>query len=333
MVLVTLFLLSTLAGTQLIGNVSAAIPYTEYTGTLDGADWVLRIPDPWNGMLVVFCRGYSTDAGDPASMLGFWTSSILDSGFAVAASNFGSAGWNVKQGMSSSYELTMYVINNYDVAGKVFLYGVSMGGQIALMLGEKYPDVYSGVFDLYGVKDLKVSYTRYSTWATLTDEELEAELTAIGAPIPPFLYSSLEDLRSFYATAADNIEIETGGTPTTNPMAYEDISPTYHADIQIPVITLQGKADAIVLYAQSLLYQNAVAKAYCSDLYRLYGVTGGQHVSGDVQAEAPAHFNELVEWSNELTGAHDWPMYRQNLQHTGISTSNAPNTNQTLWMF
>jgi hypothetical protein len=51
------FFLAVLSGTQLIKEASA-IPYTQYTDTLHRSDWVLRIPDPWNGMLVILCWGY-----------------------------------------------------------------------------------------------------------------------------------------------------------------------------------------------------------------------------------------------------------------------------------
>lgn len=32
-------------------------------------------------------------------------------------------------------------------------------------------------------------------------------------------------------------------------------------------------------------------------------------------------------------GPYDWPMFRNDLQHTGYSTSPAPSTNQTLWNY
>jgi outer membrane protein assembly factor BamB/fermentation-respiration switch protein FrsA (DUF1100 family) len=330
--LVLVFLLSVLVGTQFIGEVSAAIVYTEYTGTLSGGDWALRIPDPWNGMLVVGCRGYAGPTTIPSpSVSSTEYRSILDAGFAVAASNFGVAGVCVLEGVDSTYELTMHLIDNYGVAGKVFLVGWSMGGAVALLLGEKYPDVYSGVLDMYGSKDMKDNYRVSKLWANLTDGELAAELTALGIPVPPPGFS-LASLRSFHAMGLADLILATGGTPTSQPKAYEDSSPTYHADIMIPVITVHGTADPIVPHYQSDMYKAAVAKAYRSYLYRLYNVTGAGHGTGDIAAETIPRFNELVEWSNELTGAHDWPMFQNDPQHSGYSTSNAPNTNQTLWI-
>jgi len=327
--LVSVFLLSALAGVQFVGKVSAE-GYTETTGTLDGADFALRIPDPWNGMLVIICRGYSSTPVNPVMWLSFAT--MLNQGFAIAASNYGAVGSCVSKGVDSTYNLTRYIIDNYNVTGKVFLYGLSMGGAIALLLGEKYPDVYSGVLDLFGPKDYKEHYAHKDRWANLSDVELTAELTVLGAGIPPYMFSSLESFQDSLATGNIDIELETGGTPATHPTAYENISPAYHANIMIPVITVHGTSDAMVLFNQSIIYQAAVANAGCLNLYRLYNVTGGEHMHPSVMSEVSARFDELVAWSDALTeGPYDWPMFGHDLQRSRYSASPAPNTNQTLW--
>lgn len=328
--LVSVFLLSALGGAQFVSKVSAA--YTEYTGTLDGAGFALRFPDNWNGMLIVICRGYSATVPTALSSLGSpGVSSMLNQGFAVAASNYGAAGMCVQKGMNTTYQLTKYVISTYNVTGKVFLYGLSMGGCIVLLLGEKYPSLYSGVLDVFGVKDLKDTYTTFAEWANLSDADLTAELIALTAPVPPLMFT-LQTLRAFYSGVALDIGLETGGTPATQPKAYEDDSPTYHANITIPVITVHGTSDALVPFYQTVMYQTAVASAGRSNLYRVYDVIDGQHMSPSVYAQLPARFAELVAWSDTLTGS-DWPMFRLDLQHTGYSTSPAPNTNQTLWNY
>jgi hypothetical protein len=63
---------------------------------------------------------------------------------------------------------------------------------------------------------------------------------------------------------------------------------------------VHGTFDTIVPFYESIMYQNAVAKAGRSNLYRLYNVSGGYHASSTVMAEAPARFSELVRWSAEL---------------------------------
>ncbi len=148
--LVSAFLLSALAG---IGRVSA-IDYTQYAGTLNGADWALRIPNPWNGMLVLLCRGYNPGLPNASTSIASG-SAMLNSGFAVAASNYGAGGFSLLKGVNSTYQLTKYIVDTYHVTGKIFLVGLSMGGSVVLLLGQKYPEVYSGVLDMFGGKDWK----------------------------------------------------------------------------------------------------------------------------------------------------------------------------------
>jgi pimeloyl-ACP methyl ester carboxylesterase len=300
--LIATFTISLFAKPQFVTKVTAQ-DYTETEGTLDGADFVLRIPDQWNGMLVVLCRGYShTPVADVRTVAPFSEMApiLLSKGCAVAASNYGVGGFCVSEGVNSTYQLTEYIIDNYDVTGKVFLIGGSMGGAVALLLGEKYPELYSGVIDIFGSKEMKSQYETKVRWASLNDSELTAELTALTAPAPPYMFPTLATLRAFCTLSATDIKSSLGGTPQEKPEAYESVSPVYHANISIPVITVHGTSDALVPYSQSLIYQEAVANAGRSYLYRLYNVTGGQHGSSDVMAEVSARFDELAAWSDVI---------------------------------
>jgi pimeloyl-ACP methyl ester carboxylesterase len=299
--LASIFLLSALAGLHFTAKVSAA-GYTEIIGTLDGAQFVVRFPDSWNGMLVVYCHGYSATTPTSAitSFYNNYISTLLDQGFAVAASTYGTGGFCIQQGMNSTYQLTEYLISTYNVTGKVFLVGGSMGGAIALLLGEKYPNVYSGVLDMFGMKNMTDQYITKARWANLSDADLTAELTALTVPIPIYMFGTVPAFRSYVAGNIPIFENETGGTPTTTPEAYEDRSPVYHANITIPVITIQGTSDAVVPFYETLMYQSAVANAGHSNLYRLYNVTGGEHASPSIYAEFSTRFDELVAWSNDI---------------------------------
>ena len=53
-------------------------------------------------------------------------------------SSFGAGGYCIQKGMNATYELTQYIVSTYNVS-KVIVMGFSMGGNIALLLGEKYP--------------------------------------------------------------------------------------------------------------------------------------------------------------------------------------------------
>jgi outer membrane protein assembly factor BamB/pimeloyl-ACP methyl ester carboxylesterase len=331
--LISALLLTALIGIQFVEKASA-VEYAEYTGTLEGADWALRIPDPWNGMLVLCCRGYSHDPIADVRTVGPFSgmsTTLLEQGFAVAASSYGVGGYCVPEGINATRQLTEYIVDNYNATGKVFMIGASMGGGIALLLGEKYPELYSGVLDMFGSKDMKSQYETKVRWASLNDTELTAELDALTAPSPPTGWLSLEVLRTFCNISATDIETKLGGTPQDEPEAYEATSPVYNANISIPVITVHGTSDALVPYSQSVVYQEAVANASSSSLYRLHAVEGAEHGGPAMKDEALARFNDLVEWSNYLIGAYNWPMFHHDLTHSGYSESPAPVTNQTLW--
>ena len=274
--------------------------YRETIGTLDGAQFLARFPNSWNGMLVVLVRGHNQNPITNVRAMGVINVSapaILNRGAAFAASTLAPTGYCVKQGMNSTYQLTKYLIDTYRITGKVFLYGISMGGNIALLLAEKYPNLYSGVLDFCGTKDLKAQYDRQVRWANMSDAALTAELTSLAIPVPPTGYANLTAFRDICTYSATTIANETGGTPATMPKAYEDISPTYHANISIPVIDLQGAIDPIVPMSQSAMYQAAVAKAGRSSLYRLYVVADAAHASTSIMSQAGPRFDELVKWS------------------------------------
>jgi rhodanese-related sulfurtransferase/esterase/lipase len=281
-----------------------AAGYTETAGWLNSAHFAVRFPPAWNGMLVVHCRGGSLPAVVPdvrLSGLGFTNvaSELLPEGFAVAASAYGGVGFCIRRAMNDTYDLTKYLIDTFQITGKVFITGISIGGGIALLLGEKYPNVYSGVLDMCGVKDMESHYETKVRWASLSDADLTAELKALTAPVPPYMYSSLASLRDSMNRTAADMAVECGGTPANASKAYEDISPTYHASISIPVITVHGTSDSQVPYYQALMYQTAVANAGRSNLYRLYTVVGGQHGDPPVLSQRPSRFEELVHMSND----------------------------------
>ncbi len=264
--------------------------YSEIIGTLGGANFVIRIPDVWNGMLVVGCRGYS-HVFDPNSQFdldGICFPLIVE-GFAYASSSYGEGGYCIQKAVIRTHQLTEYVVDNYNVPGKVFLIGTSMGGNIVLLLGEKYPDLYSGVLDICGVKDLKSLYELAQYVLSLTDEEISALL---GIPI-----FAVPAYRAFVEGWLADVQIECDGALEDKPQAYERISPTCHADIIRPVISVLGGIDYIVPLEQTEMYQDAVALAGHSDLYRVYIVPLGGHCDTPVIVEALYRFGELVLWS------------------------------------
>jgi hypothetical protein len=229
-----------------ITEVNPAVGYTEYYGTMGGANFYILIPDDWtndlgDGLLVMMCRpaAYAEDPRDNVPDYPFAVGLAMQ-GIAVAASNYGPPDSGVKDGVIRMHQLTMYVIDSYDVTGKVFLFGTSLGGNVALLLGESHPDVYSGVLDNSGVKD----------WAAMYYDAVD--YMAIHAGEDPLL-----DV--WYGGSIASLPITYGGTPDQKPNKYAKYSPTHHADMSIPVISVVHVDDAIVNQTQTDLYHAALS--------------------------------------------------------------------------
>ena len=74
---------------------------TVRTGTLpDGATYLIEVPSPWNGTLLLYSHGYvapgspnpAHDVGDPGTR-----AFLLQSGYALAGSSYATTGWAVEQ--------------------------------------------------------------------------------------------------------------------------------------------------------------------------------------------------------------------------------------------
>jgi pimeloyl-ACP methyl ester carboxylesterase len=313
---------------SMVLTASAASPYTEITSTLNGANYLIRIPNPvetWNRNLVVYCHGYShTEPQPPLNAATGGADAFIAGGTAFAMSSYGMGGYFIQTAINNTYLLTQYVKTTYNVTGKIFLFGISQGGGVSLQLAEKYPNLYSGVLDISGSKDLKISYrTRIDQLSAKNDTELAAKLQALGASVPPYPFPTLTSLQSFNTNQRDDMENATGGTPDTVPKAYEDISASYHANISIPVITVHALGDPVNTYTQALAYQAAVAAAGKSRFYRLYSTNGTGHVDSSVTSQIPIRFAELASWSSTL---QDW-----NMTVNGGSMKAYPELKEYVW--
>jgi rhodanese-related sulfurtransferase/pimeloyl-ACP methyl ester carboxylesterase len=278
-----------------------ATGYTETAGLLSGGHFVIRVPEVWNGMLLILCRGYDPNPVVDARTTFYLAQSTPTTrkGFAYAASSYGAGGYCISKAVNSTVEMTRYLISTFNITGKVFLIGASMGSTVALLLAEEYPDLYCGVLEISGGGDTQGQYMHFSTIANMAIPEIRSYLNL--SPINPD--SMLQTVKNLAGNGTRDIEIECGGTPQQNLKAYEDRSPAYHTNISIPIISIHSSGDIVVPLSQILLYQTAVANSGHSSLYRLYITTANQpgtgHIDANVQAQVGARFDELVLRSND----------------------------------
>ena len=178
-----------------------------------------------------------------------------------------------------------------------------MGGLIACMLGEKYPNLYDGVFDLCGPKDMaSLYYYKKDIVSKTTADEIRDYLSGPPANMPMDFLETVPDpmllqMRMNFMVQLADQAIEFGGTPETKPKAYARLAPIYHADIAIPVISIIGELDISVPMFQFDMYYDAVEEAGCLDYYRSYVIPGATHVSGPTLSASIAKFTVLINWA------------------------------------
>ncbi len=295
-----LFSPSSAKSTNTIYDNYNGMPFTQTTGNLGGADYVIYMPEAWNGRFIVGCTGYNYFQ-DPHPEFGFdlLAKGLVSAGYAFAACNYngGERAWLVKEGIIRTHQLTMYVVDKYQVTDKIFLVGFSMGGQIALNLAVEYPMLYSGVLDVCGSKGSLTQYNLANLWVTLPVPILRA-IFSIPSSVSD---DDIAGLKVFFTQVmADLTDANNGKTRENKPNTYEKHDTTLHADISIPVISVIGGADPIVPVPVHLEYQAAVINSGHADLYRQYIVPIGGHLDQPILDAVPSHLIELISWSDNL---------------------------------
>ncbi len=166
----------------------------DYVGTLNNAQYKIRVPQNWNGELLMYAHGYgylerwdnnqfnfsyADAAPGGASMEDF----LLAQGYALAGTTFSGSGWQVKEGTHELVSLAGLFNGLVGKPKKTILIGYSMGSAIALKSAEEVP-IYDGViagctaaagtskaFDLAGASALayKTAFGWPDAWGTWSD--------------------------------------------------------------------------------------------------------------------------------------------------------------------
>lgn len=130
--------------------------------TGSGALWVLDKPAQWNGDLVVYMHGY-TDPAQPIALphIDAIRDSLQARGFAVALSSFSSNGYAVREGVRETRQMSEIFATRVARPRSTYLFGVSLGGLIGMILSQQSPNLYDGsllVCGVVGGSDDEVQY-------------------------------------------------------------------------------------------------------------------------------------------------------------------------------
>ena len=115
-------------------------------GTVDGSEYLIKVPKDWNGTLLIYSHGYqfADDALHPwiSSADRFGTGSdpvslaLLNKGYALAGSSWTSTGWAVQEGVLAADRLYVRFTKLIRKPTHAYAWGASLGGLVTEQLAE-----------------------------------------------------------------------------------------------------------------------------------------------------------------------------------------------------
>lgn len=153
--LIVLVLLTTLLGLPVPGA-SAAGPVTRYEGVLDGARYLVLVPENWNGTLMLWSHGmYSTAYPEPDRIAltsqPTTESWLLDQGYALAASQYRTVrGWSIEEALTDQVRLHDWFGRTVGTPRQTIAAGESVGAITATLLAERNPRRFAGLMTFCG---------------------------------------------------------------------------------------------------------------------------------------------------------------------------------------
>jgi len=117
-----------------------------------GSTYSLNMPSNWNGTLVVYVHGF-VDAALPVTLpnVNALRDALGEAGYAVALSSFSENGYDFKDGLQRTHQLSGLFTSRFGKPSRTIVMGHSLGGLITLALAEKYPTQYQGALPMCGV--------------------------------------------------------------------------------------------------------------------------------------------------------------------------------------
>jgi len=151
---------------------STDVPFTgcdsvACTGTIEGAEYEIVMPETWNGTLLIYSHGYRPAQPFPPTFDPVVTTAVpapgwdsgdrslgeelLSRGFAIAGSSYASNGWAVEDGVAAAGQIYDFFSENIATPNRTLVWGDSLGGLITAMLAEQETDWIDGAAPLCGV--------------------------------------------------------------------------------------------------------------------------------------------------------------------------------------
>ena len=137
----------------------APVAALDLSGEINGAPYRIRVPDVWNGTLLVFARGYRDKADHPGEIdnrnadvapNAALEAPLLAQGFALAGSAFKDNGWAVEDAIKDTKDLAVFFRDNVAEPERTIIWDVSFGAFVGFKSLEQFGGIYDGALCMCG---------------------------------------------------------------------------------------------------------------------------------------------------------------------------------------
>ena len=131
----------------------------DLSGEIDGAPYRIRVPDVWNGTLLIFVHGYRDKADHPGETddrtadvapNAALEAPLLAQGFALAGTAFKDNGWDIKDAIQDVKNLSVFFRDNVAPPQRTILVAASFGTVVGFKSMEQFGGIYDGALCLCG---------------------------------------------------------------------------------------------------------------------------------------------------------------------------------------
>ncbi len=168
-----------------------------YRGVSGGAAYVIDMPSPWNGTLLLYSHGSVAErAPNPAWDVGDYETGrwLLAHGFALAGSSYRLTGWTVEEAELDQVRLLDRFERSFGRPRRVIAWGHSLGGLITVVLAGRHPDRVSAALPMCGVLAGSLAY-----WSAQLDEYVAFD-TLLAGPAESLPLVHVRDVRAREST-------------------------------------------------------------------------------------------------------------------------------------
>jgi hypothetical protein len=132
----------------------------DLSGEINGAPYRIRVPETWNGTLLVFAHGYRDKADHPGEVdnrnadvapSAALEAPLLAQGFALAGTAYKDNGWAIKDAIQDVKNLVVFFRENVAQPQHTILVAASVGTFVGFKSMEQFGGIYDGALCLCGV--------------------------------------------------------------------------------------------------------------------------------------------------------------------------------------